>query len=114
MLHFYFKKKFRLLTTMNFNFVFEKSIKLEISEMIILGRLNSLTYSRLGLSITKKNIRYAHDRNRLKRLIRESFRLSQHKIIRMDFIIIAKKNIMRLNRALLREKLEKLWLNYYQ
>jgi ribonuclease P protein component len=114
MLHFYFKKQFRLSTEVHFNFVFKKPVKLEISEIIMLSRFNLLKYSRLGLSITKKNIRYAHERNRLKRLIRESFRLSQHKIIKMDFIIIAKKNAMQLNSAVLRKKLEKLWLNYYQ
>lgn len=114
MLHFYFKKQFRLSTEAHFTFVFKKPIKLEISEIIMLSRFNSLEYSRLGLSIKKKNIRRAYERNRLKRLIRESFRLSQHRIIRMDVIIIAKKNAIQLNSAELREKLEKLWLNYYQ
>ena len=114
MLHFYFKKQFRLSNETHFSFVFKKPVKLEISEIIMLSRFNSLEYSRLGLSITKKNIRHAHERNRLKRLIRESFRLSQHKIIRIDVIIIAKKNAIQLNSAVLREKMEKLWLHYYQ
>lgn len=32
----------------------------------------------------------------------------------MDFIVIVKKNAMQSNSFLLRKKLEKLWLNYYQ
>nr|WP_265197134.1 ribonuclease P protein component [Buchnera aphidicola] len=54
MIRFYFKKKFRLSTQANFNFVFEKSVKLETLEIIMLSRLNFLEYSRLGLSIKKK------------------------------------------------------------
>ncbi|HXK00560.1 MAG TPA: ribonuclease P protein component [Buchnera sp. (in: enterobacteria)] len=114
MLRFYFKKKYRLSNKEDFNFVFKKPVKLEKSEIIILGRSNLLEYSRLGLSITKKNIRHAHERNRLKRLIRESFRLSQHKIIRMDFVIMVKRNAVKLHSTILRDTLEKLWLYYYQ
>ena len=54
MIRFYFKKKFRLSAQSNFNFVFEKSVKLETLEIIMLSRLNFLEYSRLGLSIKKK------------------------------------------------------------
>src|SRR5580765_6661583 len=114
MLNFLFKKNLRLSTTHDFNFVFFKIFKLESSEIIILGRLNSLQYSRLGISIAKKNIKHSYQRNYLKRLIRESFRLSQHKIIGIDFIIIAKKNSMRLNSNLCKKMLEKAWRDYHQ
>ena len=104
----------RLLTSYDFNFVFCKPFKLERSEMIILGRINQLQYSRLGLSISKKNIKYAYQRNYLKRLIRESFRLSQHKIIGMDFVIIVKKNAIKLNINMCKKMLEKVWYDYHQ
>ncbi|HMI76944.1 MAG TPA: ribonuclease P protein component [Buchnera sp. (in: enterobacteria)] len=104
----------RLLKSHHFKYVFFKPFKLEISEMIILGRLNSLQYSRLGLSISKKNIKHAYQRNYLKRLMREGFRLSQHKIIGIDFLIIAKKNAMRLNIDLCKKMLEKVWCDYHQ
>lgn len=41
---------------------------------LILARPNSLSYDRLVIIVGKKNIRRAVDRNRLKRLVRESFR----------------------------------------
>ncbi|VXA97705.1 Ribonuclease P protein component [Enhydrobacter sp. 8BJ] len=36
--------------------------------------------SRLGLAITKKKVKRAHERNRIKRLTREYFRLHQHQL----------------------------------
>lgn len=41
---------------------------------------NHLKFSRLGLAIPKKNAKRAIDRNRIKRLIRENFRLSDVEI----------------------------------
>lgn len=36
--------------------------------------------NRLGLAITKKKVKRAHERNRIKRLTREYFRLHQHEL----------------------------------
>ncbi|MDE5285787.1 MAG: ribonuclease P protein component, partial [Buchnera aphidicola] len=76
--------------------------------------LNLLKYPRLGLSISRKNIRYAYKRNIIKRLIRETFRTTQAKLAFMDFVVVAKKNIVQLNNIKIIYILENLWFYYRQ
>ena len=44
--------------------------------------------ARLGLAISKKNCRFATDRNRIKRVIRESFRHHQPTLAGLDVVVI--------------------------
>lgn len=47
--------------------------------------------SRLGLAITKKKVKRAHERNRIKRLTREYFRLNQAQLVRpVDMVLTVK------------------------
>ncbi|WP_422667489.1 ribonuclease P protein component [Buchnera aphidicola] len=112
MLNYFFSKQLRLLHSTEFKYVFEKPLKKNTFEVCILGRNNILGYPRLGLSISRKNIKYAYQRNLIKRLIRETFRLLQYKLVSMDFIVIAKKNIIYLNNKRILNILGNLWLHY--
>ncbi|QCI24678.1 ribonuclease P protein component [Buchnera aphidicola (Rhopalosiphum padi)] len=114
MLNYFFKKKSRLLRSVNFQYVFSNPCTKSTFQINILGRSNLLGHPRLGLSISRKNIKHAHKRNTIKRLIRETFRLLQHKLISMDFIVIAKKNIVYLNNKKITNILENIWSNYHR
>ncbi|QFQ31874.1 ribonuclease P protein component [Buchnera aphidicola] len=114
MLNYFFKKKSRLLKPINFEYVFKKNCVQKNFELTILGRPNLLGYPRLGINIPRKNIKYAYKRNIIKRLIRETFRLLQHKLTSMDFVVIAQKNVIFLKNKNVINILENLWLKYRQ
>ncbi|MEM7279467.1 MAG: ribonuclease P protein component [Pseudomonadota bacterium] len=54
----------------------------------VLCRRNEVGIARLGLAISKKNCRAATGRNRLKRIVRESFRCNQELLAGLDVVVI--------------------------
>ena len=107
-----FPRELRLLTPEHFKYVFQQPFRASSPEITILARQNHLEHPRLGLTVAKKHLKRAHDRNRIKRLCRESFRLSQHRLPSYDFVIVAKQGIGRLDNRTLWQTLDKLWLRH--
>ncbi|AWK14962.1 ribonuclease P protein component [Candidatus Fukatsuia symbiotica] len=107
-----FSRELRLLTPSDFTFVFQKPQRASTPQLTALGRLSELGYPRLGLAVAKKHVKRAHERNRIKRLTRESFRLHQHQLPSMDFVILVKKGVADLSNPDLTQMLEKLWRRY--
>ena len=59
--------------------------------------------------MARKHVRRAIDRNRIKRLVRESFRHRQHEIPDLDVIVLARPGIGTLDNQQLYQQLDRLW-----
>lgn len=66
--------------------------------------------ARLGLAIAKKRVAQASQRNRLKREIRESFRLHRERLPSVDIVILVKPEIRAATAQQRRQQLSALWL----
>ncbi|KTD17875.1 ribonuclease P protein component [Legionella jordanis] len=102
-----FDKTRRLLKKSDYEYVFAQAKKVATSEFIFLYRANSLGYARLGLALSKKAIAKAHDRNRLKRLLRETFRIKQLPAI--DVVVLARPGVAKVENKTIIAKLGKTW-----
>jgi ribonuclease P protein component len=89
-----FGKSKRMLTRQTFQKVFDRaSHRIANRYFLILARPNEAGCARLGLVIGKKNIHLAVDRNRVKRIVRESFRRHQGNLPAFDVIFVARRGL---------------------
>ena len=105
-----FTKRQRLLTPSDFKQVFDQTaLRASHRHCLILARHNLLSQGRLGLIIAKKHIPLAVERNRIKRLIRESFRHQQQRLAGIDAIVLARKGLDQQDNAAIHRLLLQLW-----
>ncbi|QJQ13681.1 ribonuclease P protein component [Pseudomonas putida] len=105
-----FSREKRLLTPRHFKAVFDSPTgKVPGKNLLILARENGLDHPRLGLVIGKKSVKLAVQRNRLKRLMRDSFRLNQQLLGGLDIVIVARKGLGEIENPELHQHFGKLW-----
>lgn len=102
-----FKKSQRLLKKSDYDYVFAEAKKIITANFIVLYRENAAGCARLGLALSKKAIAKSHDRNRIKRQIRESFRHAD--LPAVDIIFLAKHGVAKVDNSLIATNLNKLW-----
>lgn len=67
--------------------------------------------ARLGLAISRKHARRAVDRNRIKRIAREAFRVRRQQLPPVDIIVLSRAGVTEADRAALRSELDRLLEN---
>jgi len=88
-----YPKTLRLSGKLNFAGVYDARMREMRGPVTIYAKPNDLKYARLGLSISRR-VGTAPRRNKIKRLLRESFRLMQHDFPRgYDWIIAVRPHV---------------------
>ena len=80
-------KQSKLIKTDDFSSVFNFRKRIASHYLVIRFKPNELACPRLGLIVTKKTAKLAVDRNYMRRVLRELFRLNQHNIAALDLVI---------------------------
>ena len=115
-----FKKSQRLLNPSEYGLVFgRKAIKASRPEILLLatwrhevenpGESKAKSQARLGLVVAKKHIRLAANRNRFKRVVRESFRHHQLELRGLNIVVLARAGADKLDNAELHRMVSDLW-----
>ncbi len=105
-----FGKSLRLLNSGDFQQVFDSaSFRISHQHLLLLACHNGRGSPRLGLVVAKKHLRLAVDRNRIKRLCRESFRKRQADFADLDLIILSRNGLDKLDNANVFSLLDHQW-----
>ncbi len=107
--HLNFRPEQRLRSATEYDAVFSKPLRSRDQYFLLLARENNQNHPRLGLIVSKKKIRKAVSRNRIKRIIRDSFRLNQHQLPDVDVIVLAYHPVDKVESLVLRQSLCKHW-----
>ena len=59
----------------------------------MVAKANNLEFARLGLTVSKRNVRLAVDRNRVKRLLREWFRINREHFRSYDVVLSVREYV---------------------
>ncbi len=104
-----FSSRNRLKEKAQISNVFNNSKKIKTPFYSLLFCENNLSFPRLAIVIKKAFVAKSVQRNKIKRIVKESFRLNQHQIPSNDIIFYAYTNINKLTSKELRQWLEKSW-----
>lgn len=104
-----FPRANRLTDGADFDLVFKQPARSSDRFFTVLYRGNDLGYPRIGLAIAKKRVRRAVARNRLKRIIRDSFRHAKNQLLGADIVIMARDRTELAENKELFSSLEKHW-----
>lgn len=104
-----FPRAARLLGSAEFQRVFAGATRVADRYFTILARPNGIGRPRLGLAVSRRTARRAVQRNRLRRLVRETFRRRQAALPAVDLVVIAKPTAVAASAPRLHQALETLW-----
>lgn len=104
-----FPKSHRLLKPSDYSKVFDDvTLKVPHRNFLILATPNHLGHARIGLIFSKKNLRLAVQRNRIKRQVRETFR-HQQDLPGLDIVVLGRQGLGNLDNSSVQTALNDLW-----
>lgn len=106
---FAFPPAVRLRTAAEFSPVFRHGRRVADQCFVLLARPNQGVTARLGLAVARKAVRRAVQRNRMKRLIRNSFRERRQQLAALDIVVLVKADAPAFSNQALYDRLARLW-----
>lgn len=89
-----FPRQARLLSAAQYKQVFDQPGHRSVDRhFTVLAQANGLEHARLGLAISKKGLKKAVARNRVKRIVRESFRHHRAQLAGLDLVVINRNGV---------------------
>jgi ribonuclease P protein component len=80
----------------------------------VTARFNDEGHPRLGMAVGSKLAGGSVERNRIRRVVRESFRLCQHDLPAVDIVVSARSRAAGASNRELRANIEELWVKVRQ
>ncbi len=99
----------RLRRKWEFDQLYGQGVRLGNNFFGVTVKFNGLDGPRLGLAVASKPFGGSVGRNRLRRLVRESFRLSQHQLPAVDIVVSCRPAARDIEGPQLRASLAALW-----
>ncbi len=104
-----FPRQRRLLTKAAYAAVFAEPERRSSAHFSLLFRFSPARFARLGLAISRRQAPTAVERNRIKRLVRESFRLRAGAMPSFDVVVMLRTSTSGTPAVVLRDELALLW-----
>jgi len=93
-------------TALDYSAVFKGSKRSADDLFTVLARKNPNSKARLGLAIAKKSVKKAVGRNRIKRIVRESFRQYKGRLVEYDFVVMCRKKAGQVDKKVLASSIQ--------
>ena len=92
-----FRNEEHILKSKDFNTVYKKGRAFKREGLALYIFSNNLSHNRIGFSIGARNIKLAARRNRIRRLLREAYRLTKKDLRRgFDMVIVIKRDPLKI------------------
>lgn len=104
-----FGSELRLRSKLQFDAIYAGGRRIDDRLFGLRVKPNGLAHPRIGLAVAVKTAGNGVARNRIRRLIRESFRLAQHDLPAVDIVVAAKIPVREAPATTLRASLATLW-----
>lgn len=104
-----FPAEFRLRQSSDYRAAFANGKRCVRCGLVVIAAPGQEEFARLGLALAKKRIPRAVDRNRVKRVIRESFRCNRDQLGGVDIVVLARNGTSRMPNRRLFGELRGIW-----